>query len=107
MQLAMKGCNEGSKTWTDPGPRKRHALTFRRRLLAPAMAPSPALAFPRFRAAALADMLPTARDFRPYSLITWLLTPGSSGKTARSDRLPPPEVPPPKVAAICSHAPSR
>lgn len=52
-------------------------LTFRRRLPAPAPAPAPEAGFPRLRAAAVADMLPTRRVAAAAEL-TWQLNPPSS-----------------------------
>lgn len=59
-------------------PTNRSAtLTFRRRLPAPAPAPAPApeAGFPRFRAAAVADMLPDVCVAAAAGELTWRLNP--------------------------------
>lgn len=53
-------------------------LTFRRRLPAPAPAPAPEAGFPRLRAPAVADMLPTKSVAAAARELTWQLNPPSS-----------------------------
>lgn len=55
---------------------KSAMLTFRRRLPAPAPARAPEAGFPRFRATAAADMLPTVRAAAAARALTWRLNPG-------------------------------
>lgn len=58
-------------------PARRSAmLTFRRRLLAPAPARAPEAGFPRFRATAAADMLPTECVAGRAGALTWRPAPG-------------------------------
>lgn len=58
-------------------PRGKGAtLTFRRRLPATAPARAPEAGFPRFRATAVADMLPTVRVAAAAGALTWRLNPG-------------------------------